>query len=296
MPILVLIFILLLTATGIATAGQEPGFERLPMWISQPGAHATREQDHLALHSGTLRTERVYSDFILRFEFRLMDANSAGHLFLRSRFGYGTPERGYRVSLTSRLEGRDSAGTVSGRSADLKEEFFSPAAPFSADEWQTCEARVDREQLTIYLNGKEVSRVTRLSEFAGYVAIQHERGDGIALRNLTLKRLPMWQEPFGAGALPVDSAGVEQPRPSKKAKPFYPHEPHDTGVAGTVGLELVVDQTGRVGDVRVRKSLHPDLDEAAVASARQWRFRPARQAGKAVAVIVTMDVSFRLNY
>ena len=58
-------------------------------------------------------------------------------------------------------------------------------------------------------------------------------------------------------------------------------------------LELVVEATGSVGDVRVVKSLHPDLDEAAIASARQWRFTPGTSAGQSIPVIVTMEVSFR---
>ena len=69
-------------------------------------------------------------------------------------------------------------------------------------------------------------------------------------------------EPFGQGAHRATEAGVTLPRPLRTAKPFYPRDPHDAWIQGVVGLELVVDIMGRAGDVRVVKSLHPDLDEA----------------------------------
>ena len=62
-----------------------------------------------------------------------------------------------------------------------------------------------------------------------------------------------------------------------------------------MSLELVVDSNGSVGDTRVAKSLHPDLDEAAIGSARKWRFSPGTKSGQPVPVIVMMDVSFQLS-
>ncbi len=40
---------------------------------------------------------------------------------------------------------------------------------------------------------------------------------------------------------------------------------------------------------------HEDLDRAAVDAARRWRFRPATQAGIAVAATLTTAVHFRLT-
>jgi protein TonB len=57
-------------------------------------------------------------------------------------------------------------------------------------------------------------------------------------------------------------------------------------------VEAVVLEDGRIGDVRVGRSLHPDLDQAAIGSVRQWRFRPGLRNGSPIAMIVTVDVSF----
>jgi TonB family protein len=70
------------------------------------------------------------------------------------------------------------------------------------------------------------------------------------------------------------------------ASRWFPEEPSMSDEAA------VVEPNGVVGDVRVVKSLHPDLDEAAIASARQSRFKPGRKSGQEVAVIVEIDVSF----
>ena len=90
----------------------------------------------------------------------------------------------------------------------------------------------------------------------------------------------------------MEEPDVTPPRPTRMAKPFYPLAPHDAWIQGTVRLEAVVEPNGVVGDVRVLKSLDPDLDEAAIASARQSRFKPGSKSRQEVAVIVEMEVSF----
>jgi len=46
-----------------------------------------------------------------------------------------------------------------------------------------------------------------------------------------------------------------------------------TGVAGEIVLSITADADGRVRKVRVVKSLSPELDKAAVKSARKWKFK-----------------------
>jgi TonB family protein len=176
----------------------------------------------------------------------------------------------------------------------MKETGYAPAQPAgSIDGWQACEIRAERDTLTARINGITVSSAESLDEFTGYLALQAK--GGIEFRNLVVERLPSASEPFGQGARGAKEPGVTLPRPLKTAKPFYPREAHGAGIQGVVGLELVVEATGSVGDVRVVKPLHPDLDEAAIASARQWQFTPGTSAGQSIPVIVTMDVSFRLT-
>lgn len=79
----------------------------------------------------------------------------------------------------------------------------------------------------------------------------------------------------------------ELPEVVQKVPPVYP----EPGSDGTVLVQALVLEDGSVGDVRVVNSI-PMLDEAAVACVRQWRFKPARSAGKPVAVWVAVPVRF----
>jgi TonB family protein len=65
------------------------------------------------------------------------------------------------------------------------------------------------------------------------------------------------------------------------------------GVQGAVALDLTIDPRGKVSDARVVRSI-PLLDAAAVAAARQWEFAPTLIDGKAVPIIATIELTFRL--
>lgn len=56
---------------------------------------------------------------------------------------------------------------------------------------------------------------------------------------------------------------------------YYPPTARQRGVQGRTRVELMIDASGHVtGVVLIASSGHADLDRAALASARQWRFRP----------------------
>ena len=55
------------------------------------------------------------------------------------------------------------------------------------------------------------------------------------------------------------------------------------GIEGRIKLKLTIAADGSVSDVEVLASVEPALDAAAVAAARQWRFKPAMACGKPVA-------------
>jgi len=84
------------------------------------------------------------------------------------------------------------------------------------------------------------------------------------------------------------------PRPSRTARPVYPDEAFREKREGTVRLELLVGEDGAVAHAEIRASV-PGLDAAALASAREWRFEPARRGGQPVAAVVEMPVSFRIH-
>ena len=58
--------------------------------------------------------------------------------------------------------------------------------------------------------------------------------------------------------------------------------------------ELPVNEKGEPTEIRVVKKLGLGLDEKAIEAVQKWRFKPGMKDGKAVAVIATIEVSFRL--
>ena len=60
---------------------------------------------------------------------------------------------------------------------------------------------------------------------------------------------------------------------------------------GVVLIEATVDVMGRVADARVIRAA-PPFDQAAMAAARQWRFRPARVKGRVTPTYVYLIFGF----
>lgn len=56
-----------------------------------------------------------------------------------------------------------------------------------------------------------------------------------------------------------------------------------------------VTQEGAVGEVQLRRGLPRQFDQAALDAVRRWRFTPAEQCGRPVAVGVSVPVRFRLH-
>ncbi|MCL2725354.1 MAG: TonB family protein [Polyangiaceae bacterium] len=86
-----------------------------------------------------------------------------------------------------------------------------------------------------------------------------------------------------------------KPRLDKQVPPAYSPEARQANVEGVVKLEITVDEAGRVIQVRVVKGLGFGLDEAAVAAAKQWSFKPATRCGKAVSYVIKPGVRFQLG-
>ena len=86
-----------------------------------------------------------------------------------------------------------------------------------------------------------------------------------------------------------------KPQLSRQVPPAYSSEARQANVEGVVKLEITVDETGRVTQVRVIKGLGFGLDEAAVTAAKQWSFKPATRCGRAVSYVVKPGVRFQLG-
>src|SRR5690606_38856059 len=78
----------------------------------------------------------------------------------------------------------------------------------------------------------------------------------------------------------AESAG--KPKPLQMSRPEYTEEARTAGIEGKVRVELTVDATGAVRNVRVLESLGHGLDEAALKAVQAASFEPALQCGKPV--------------
>jgi protein TonB len=98
----------------------------------------------------------------------------------------------------------------------------------------------------------------------------------------------------GTGPVPIPVRDVDRPpRLLQQIRPTYPSEAFVKKVEGTVVIEIVIDERGRVVRTRIVRS-EPLLDAAAVAAVRQWVFAPALKQGRAVATLAMAPVTFRI--
>jgi periplasmic protein TonB len=99
---------------------------------------------------------------------------------------------------------------------------------------------------------------------------------------------------------PAPPAPILPPQPisglASNRKPDYPMAAKERGQQGRVVLRVEVSPAGKPLGVTVRStSGYPLLDKAALAAVEQWQFRPATQAGIAVAGAADVPVQFRLE-
>ena len=94
---------------------------------------------------------------------------------------------------------------------------------------------------------------------------------------------------------PVRPGGnIQPPRRIVSVAPVYPTIAQQARVQGTVTIEAVIGEDGKVRNAKViqGKAL---LNDAALTAVRQWVFTPTRLNGEPVAVIMTVTVVFSLN-
>ncbi len=78
--------------------------------------------------------------------------------------------------------------------------------------------------------------------------------------------------------------------------PRYPMGSRRKREQGTVVLRLVVSEGGRVTQVAVQRSSgFPDLDDAALAAVRNWRWSPTIRDGRAVVITGLVQIPFVLR-
>ena len=91
--------------------------------------------------------------------------------------------------------------------------------------------------------------------------------------------------------------GVSLPTAVLRVNPVYTAAAITALIQGSVLMSVVVLADGTVGDVTVTRSLDAvfGLDAEAVKAAKQWLFNPGTKDGQAVAVRVTIEMTFTLR-
>jgi periplasmic protein TonB len=82
------------------------------------------------------------------------------------------------------------------------------------------------------------------------------------------------------------------PRETYQKAPSYPYEAARDSRSGTVTVEFVVDEAGRVLDPFVVSSTDPVFEEPTLRAVSQWRFQPGRKDGRAVRFRMRLPVEF----
>ena len=76
----------------------------------------------------------------------------------------------------------------------------------------------------------------------------------------------------------------------------YPAMAAENNIQGRVVVQFVVEKDGKVGDVKVVRSVDKDLDKEAIRVCKTLpKFTPGRQNGQAVRVWYTLPVNFKLQ-
>ena len=76
--------------------------------------------------------------------------------------------------------------------------------------------------------------------------------------------------------------------------PEYSESARKARYMATATFEIVVDVNGRTGNIQIKKPAGMGLDENGVASLQKWQFKPAELDGRPVAVLLNVDIGWRL--
>ena len=144
-------------------------------WHLMNGANFVVE-DGILKHRGGLgwlRSEKQYSDFVLRLEFRFMKPKQDGGVFVRSNTeGDNWPNRKYEVQIENTERMAKIFGAEYKLDIKLAQKALKPTG-----EWNEYEIKLIGSKIKILLNGELVSKSDKMSRLKrGYIGLQGENG------------------------------------------------------------------------------------------------------------------------
>jgi hypothetical protein len=177
-----------------ANAANEEGFvsmfdgKTLDGWHLMNGAPFVAEDGVIKLNGGRgwMRSDKEYSDFVLKLEFRfLKPERQDGGVFLRSgKEGKSWPNRKYEVQI----ENTERMAKIFGAKYELDIPLTQSALK-PVREWNEYVIKLDGVNIEVHLNGELVSTSDDMSKLTrGYIGFQAEDGFH-EYRNLRIKDL-----------------------------------------------------------------------------------------------------------
>jgi TonB family protein len=108
-----------------------------------------------------------------------------------------------------------------------------------------------------------------------------------------LKEHPLVEEP----ELPhVNGKSVQAPVVLERVEAVYPYAVRVYHVTGIVILQCIIDKSGNVRDIVIKKRLPAGtLTYAAMEAIRKWKFQPATMDGRPVDVVFNLTFNFKLR-
>lgn len=185
-----LMLILISTPFGHA---EENGFvslfdgKTLQGWHLMNKAKFVAEDGVIKLNSGRgwLRSDKEYSDFILRVELRFMKPKQDGGVFLRaSKDGKGWPKSRYEVQSENSKRMAKIFGAKYKLDVEKAQSALKPVG-----EWNEYEIQLIGPKIEVRLNGELVTTSDSLTKLSkGYIGLQGEGGFH-EYRNIRIKEL-----------------------------------------------------------------------------------------------------------
>ncbi len=173
----------LLSVPDVAMAAEkdEQGFARLFDGKTLDGWHLINGakfvvEDGVLKHRGGLgwlRSEKQYSDFVLRLEFRFMKPKQDGGVFVRSNTeGDNWPNRKYEVQIENTVRMAKIFGAEHELNVELAQKALKPTG-----EWNKYEIKLIGSKIEVRLNGELVSKSDKMNRLKrGYIGLQGENG------------------------------------------------------------------------------------------------------------------------
>jgi TonB family protein len=89
-----------------------------------------------------------------------------------------------------------------------------------------------------------------------------------------------------------DGQKTRHARVIHRVEPKYPDDAREKQITGSVVLTLTVDHDGNPQTIKVKKSLYPSMDQAAIEAAQKMRFEPAMKDGQIVSEFLQVEFDF----